>query len=95
MGILWIQYKKCSGICTRVYTYTNVSVNSKPDHPPGTLLEFSKGRIPHPLAQRNLVLKPHPRGNYFQKSSKNTKHDTEIMKNSTEMLMYLELLKQW
>ena len=31
---------------------------------------------------RKIVLKPHPRGNYFQKSSKKpTEHEKEIMKN--------------
>ena len=41
------------------------------------------------------VLKPHPRRNYFKKSTKKpTKHETEIEKNSTEILICLEILKQ-
>ena len=34
------------------------------------------------------MLKLHPRGNYFQNSSKKTKHEIEIMKNSTEILLF-------
>ena len=77
-----------------------VSVNSKAN-PQGM---FLKGRIPHSTGTkevqnsdpwgRKIVLKPHPRGNYFQNfSKKTTKHETEVMKNSTEMLICLEILK--
>ena len=46
-------------------------------NPPGT----KQARKPDPWGKK-VVLKPHPRGNYFQKSSKKpTKHETEIMKN--------------
>ena len=82
-----------------------VSVISKPDHPLRAI--FLKGRIPHPRGtkrvrnldpwDRKIVLKPHPRGNYFQKSSQKkteTKHEIEIMKNSTEMLICLEILQK-
>ena len=55
-------------------------------HPPGT----KKVQNPDPWG-RKIVLKPHPWSNYFQK---NTKHETEIVKNSTEMLICLEILKQ-
>ena len=45
-------------------------------HPPGT----KKVRNPYPWG-RKIILKLHPRGHYFQKSSKkNTKHETEIIK---------------
>ena len=56
----------------------NVSVNSKPDHPPGNFFERANSPLPgrkkvqNPCA-RKIVLKPHPRGNYFQKSSKKRK----------------------
>ena len=70
--------------------------------PPGI---FLKERINHSPGKkkvrkldpwgRKIVLKPHPRGNYFKKFSKKTKHGTEIMKNSTEMLICSEILKQW
>ena len=66
--------------------------------------EFFKGRIPHPpgqkkvrnpdLCDREIVLRHHPQGNYFQKSSKIAKHEIEIMKNNNEMLICLEILKQ-
>ena len=61
---------------------------------PPPMGNFLKGWIPHghkesakpwPLGQKNRAETP-PRGNYFQKSSK---------KNSTEMLICLEILKQW
>ena len=84
-----------------------VSVNSKPDHPlpPGKLPEnFLKGRIPHPPGTmkvqnanpwcRKLVLKLHPGPIIFKNPTKNTKHEKEIMKNSTEMRICLEILKQ-
>ena len=63
-----------------------MSVNSKPDHPPGhTPGEFFKSSDspppehkesgkPQPLGQKNRAKTP-PRGNYFQKSSKK-KHKT-------------------
>ena len=74
-----------------------------PGKPPGN---FLKGRIPHPPGTkkvrnhpdpwgRKIVLKPHPRGNYFQKSSKKHKTLDINYKNSTEMLICLEILKQW
>ena len=78
------------------------SLTIPPGQPSG---KFLKGRIPHPpgtgKAQnpdprgRKIALNPHPWGNYFRKSSKKTtKHETEIKKNSTEMLICLEILKQ-
>ena len=89
------------------YCTYNVSVNSKPDHPsPGQTPEefFERANAsptgqkesakPRPLGQQNRA-KTQPRGNYFQKSSKKKpKHETEIMKNNTEMLICLEILKQ-
>ena len=82
-----------------------VSVNSKPDHPGQPNGEFFKRANSHPsgykesvkprpLAQKDCAKTLHPWGNYFQKFSKNTKHEIEIMKNSTEMLTCLEILKQ-
>ena len=47
--------------------------------PPGTKEVW----IPDPQS-RKIMLKPHDQNNYFQKSTK----------NSTEMLIYLEILKQ-
>ena len=86
-----------------------VSVNSKPDHPPianprkifferaNSLSPGNKESaksLPH-LGQKNLG-NSSSRGNYFQNSSKKTqKNETEVMKNSTEMLICLEILKQW
>ena len=82
-----------------------VSDNSKPDQFPGqTPGEFferanspppgtKKVRNPNPWGKK--IPDPHPREYYFQKSStKTTKHKIEIMKNSTEMLICLEILKQ-
>ena len=82
-----------------------VSLNSKPDHPPGNHQgHFLNGQNPHSRRTkkvrnpdpwgRKVVLKPHPRGNYFQNLAKATQHETEIMKSSTEKLICLEILKQ-
>ena len=82
----------------------NVSVNSKPDYPPGN---FLKGRIRHPLGMkkvrnpdpwgRKIVAKIPPPGQLFSKiqTKRKTKHETEMMKNSTVMLKRLEILQQW
>ena len=59
----------------------NVLVHSKPDHPPQNFFESANFPSPghkenaksRPLGQKNRE-KPHPWGNYFQKSSK--KHKT-------------------
>ena len=82
----------------------NVSGNSKPANPPGQPQgNFLKGRIPHPRAQEKCqtpqkkVLKPHPRAIIFKNPAKKTtthEKETEIYKNSTEMLICLEILKQ-
>ena len=48
--------------------------------------ESAKAR---PLGQKNSA-KPHPGEIIF----KNTEHETKIIKNSTEMLLCLEILKQ-
>ena len=81
----------------------NVSVNSKPDHlppPPGkpSWNVFDRAQrkceTPTPGAEKNCAETP-PQGQLFSKiQQKLTKHDTEIMKNSTEMLIRLEILKQ-
>ena len=66
---------------------------------------FEKANSPPPLGHegsakpqfwgRKIVLKPPPRGQLFSKiQQRNTKHEIEIMKNSTETLMCLEILKQ-
>ena len=84
-----------------------ISVNFKPDHPPrqtpGEFFwkgEFSTPWHGHkesakarPLGQKNCAKTPPP-GQLFSKIQKKTKHGTEIMKNSTEMLICLETLKQ-
>ena len=66
---------------------------------------FLKGRIPHPPRQKEST-KPRPMGQknhtetppraiFFKNpAKKNTKHEIEIMKNSTEMLICLEILKR-
>ena len=53
-------------------------------HPSGT----KKVRKTDPWG-RKIVLKPHPQGNYFQIPSKKQQNmnETEIMKNSTKMLI--------
>ena len=58
--------------------------------PPGT------GKVQNPDPRdRKIVLKSHPGAIIFTESSKNiTKHETEIKKNSIELLMYVEILKQ-
>ena len=70
--------------------------------PPGNFLEE---RIPHPQAQRKCE-NPTPGAEKScqnptlaaiiikNTAKKNTKHETKIMKNSTEMLTCLEILKQ-
>ena len=75
--------------CTpNVYSFEcNVSINPKPDHPPpprqtpeevferanAPPLSTKKVRNPDPWS-RKIVLKPHPRDNYFQNPAK--KHKT-------------------
>ena len=82
----------------------NVSVNSKPDHaplgqPPWEFFEWAnsprhkESPKPRPLRQKNHAKTP-PLGQLFSKIQQKTKHETDIMKNSTEMLIYLEILKQ-
>ena len=62
----------------------NVSVNSKPDHPPGKPQGnfCERENSPHPGHKESAKPRPqgkknraHPRGNYFQKSSQR-KHKT-------------------
>ena len=66
---------------------------------------FLKGRMLHPpWAEKvrnpdswgkKIVLNAPPQGQLFSNiQQKETKHETEIMKNSTEMLICLEILKQ-
>ena len=59
-------------------------------HPSGT----KKVRNSEPWG-RKIVLKPHPRINYFEISSKKQQNmnETEIMENSTKMLICLKHLK--
>ena len=81
------------------------SIASLNNPPPGPGEFFWEDEFPTPQAQgklktptpwgRIIVPTPHIWGNYFQKSKKRpTKHETEIKKNSTEMLILLEILKQ-
>ena len=51
-----------------------------------------KVRNPDPWG-RKLVLEPHPRAIIFKNPEK-TKHEMEIMKNSPEILICLEIFKQ-
>ena len=81
------------------------SLTFPPGKIPGEFFEKANSPPPPPqaqgkcktpaLGQKNRV-KTSLSGSYFQKSSKkkNTTHETEIMKNSTEMLICLEILKQ-
>ena len=84
----------------------NVSVNSKLAIPPGKALgkflksEFPTGlghkesAKPRPLGQKNRAKTLLP-GQLFSKvQQRNTKHEIEIMKNSTETLTCVEILKQ-
>ena len=82
-----------------------VSVNFKPDHspskPPGN---FFKGGYSPPLDTKKVqnstpwveksckILTPG--AIIFKNSAKATKHKTKVMKNSNEMLLCLEILKQ-
>ena len=43
---------------------------------------------------RKIVLKPHPGAIIFKTPAKKAKHEIEIMKNSTEMLVCLEILSK-
>ena len=72
------------------------------DNSPGNFFEganFSplghrESEKPRPLGQKNRSKAPPP-GQLFSKiQQKNTKYEIEIMKNSTEMLICLEILKQ-
>ena len=82
---------KCKPTLTKIETFCKVALLNctfrKGEFPtPGT----GKLRNPDPWG-RIIVLKPHPRDNYFQNSSKKpTKHETKIKKNTTEMLICLE-----
>ena len=60
--------------------------------PPGHKV---KCKTPTPGAGKISAKNPPP-GQLFKKNNnkKPTKHETEVMKNSTEMLMCLEILKQ-
>ena len=84
-----------------------VSVNSKPDHTPLAKLGkfFLKGPIPdlpgtkkvrnpYPAWGRKIEQTPPPGATIFKTPAKNTKYETEVMKNSTEMLICVEILKQ-
>ena len=73
--------------------------------PRQTTGNFLKGRIPHPRAQRQcetltpgaekMCLNLIPGAIIFKTPAKYTKHEIEIMKSSTEILICLEILKQW
>ena len=66
---------------------------------------FWKGEFPTP--RHKEIAKPRPLGQIIRAETpplgqlfsniqqKNMKHETEIMKNSTEMQINLEILKQW
>ena len=83
---------------------TNISVSSKSDHPPGrppgNIFERVNSPLPghkesakaRPMGQKNRATAPPP-GQLFSKMHQKTKHGTETMKNSTEMLICLEILK--
>ena len=43
---------------------------------------------------RKIVLRPHPRDNYFRKTSKKIQNIRNY-ENSTELLICVEILKQW
>ena len=78
------------------------SLTIPPANPQGTFLKERihypraqrKCETPTPLWQKNRAKSP-PMGQLFSKIQlKNTKHEIEIMKNSTEMLICSEILKQ-
>ena len=81
----------------------NVSVSSKPDHPPGKPQGnfCERENSPHPGHKESAKPRPqgkknraHPGAIIFKNPAKeNTKHETEVMKNSTEMLICLEISK--
>ena len=83
-----------------------LSVNSKLDHPPGQTpgadfyeransqpLGHKESAKPQPLEQKNRAKTLPPWHSFSKVQQKNTKHETEIVKNSTEMLICLEILK--
>ena len=85
-------------------TLAYVSVNSKPDHPPPLWECFERvnsppprhkeSMEPRPMGQKNRAKTPLP-GQLFSKiQQRNTTHEIEIVKNSTETLICLEILKQ-
>ena len=78
-----MQNFRSMGAMKLFYGHLKIAIFSKkPEHPLGKPPEnFSeKANMPHPLGTkevrnfeawgRKIVLKPHPQGNYFQKSSK-------------------------
>ena len=82
--------------------YQSISSLTIPRANPGDF--FERANSPPPWAQRKCETptpvaekscqEPHPGATIFKNLAKNTKHEIEIMKNSTEILIYLEILKQ-
>ena len=85
--------------CHIMYQSTPILTTPPPANPRRI---FLKERIPHSLGTKKVrnhdpwgrknALKPRPRGIIFKNPAKKTKHETEVMKNSTEMLICLEIL---
>ena len=73
----------------------NISNHSPFIYKPKQEIHDKQVTKPRPLERKNRAKTPPP-GQLFSKiQHKNTRHETEIMKNSTEMLICLEILKQW
>ena len=81
--------------------YQSIPSLTIPGQPPGNFFERANCPPPghkesaksQPLGQKNRAKTP-PQGHFFKNPSKKTKHEIEIMKNSNEMLICLEILKQ-
>ena len=84
-------YQSISSLITPPPKQTPREFFERANSPPPGRKESAK---PRSLGQKNRAKTPPP-GKLFSKiQQKNTKHETEIMKNSTEMLTCLEILKQ-
>ena len=102
----WQQEITCLLFLISEDTLNNVSVNSKPGHPPGKPPENFYERAnspppgnkesakPRPLGQKNRPKTPPPAQLFSKIMQRNTKHEIEIAKNSTETLTCLVILKQ-
>ena len=103
---IWTHFYRTRIVHLKTVMYQSIpNLNIPPPPPPlraNPRWIFWKGEFPTPGTKkvrnldpwvRKIMLKLHPQGNYFQKFSK--EQNIEIMKNSTEIRICSEILKQW